>query len=284
MTTDGYDIRVMTAQDRARAVDWAAAEGWNPGAHDMDCFAGVDANGFFGGWLDGEMIAAISVVNYDDAFAFLGFYIVRPDFRGRGYGLRLWQAACTHAAGRLIGLDGVLQEQENYRRSGFDLAWRNIRFGGVPEPRPQLSDSVTIRPLTDLTPQVAALDARVFPAPRPAFWREWFGADGHQAAVALEAGETVGFATVRPCREGFKIGPLVARDRSVAEALLADLLTAVPDGQPVFLDVPEPNGDAQALARTLGLAPVFETARMYTGAAPVQELSLVYGVTSFELG
>ena len=55
-------------------------------------------------------------------------------------------------------------------------------------------------------------------------------------------------------------------------------------GEPVFLDVPEPNAEAVALAEGRDLAPAFETARMYTGPAPAIELTQLYGVTTFELG
>jgi len=53
---------------------------------------------------------------------------------------------------------------------------------------------------------------------------------------------------------------------------------------PVSLDLPEPNRDALALARTLDWTPQFETARMYTGQAPAIDLQRLYGVTTFELG
>jgi hypothetical protein len=51
-----------------------------------------------------------------------------------------------------------------------------------------------------------------------------------------------------------------------------------------FLDVPGINRDAIALAEDLGLTPVFETARMYTGKIPPLRLERIFGVTSFELG
>ena len=92
-----------------------------------------------------------------------------------------------------------------------------------------------------------------------------------------------GLAVLRPCREGSKIGPLFAEDPVAARALFAALLAAAPTG-PVFLDLPEPNADALAMARDAGMAPAFETARMYAGAAPVLPLHRVYGITSFELG
>ena len=41
---------------------------------------------------------------------------------------------------------------------------------------------------------------------------------------------------------------------------------------------------AIALAQDLGLAPVFETARMYTGDIPPLALERVFGVTTLELG
>ena len=52
----------------------------------------------------------------------------------------------------------------------------------------------------------------------------------------------------------------------------------------VFLDCPEPNRPATDLAARYGLSPVFETARMYRGAAPALPLARIYGITTFELG
>ncbi|HEY1364848.1 MAG TPA: GNAT family N-acetyltransferase, partial [Xanthobacteraceae bacterium] len=124
-------IRVMRPEEIAIAADWAAAEGWNPGLADAPCFATVDPEGFFIGERDGEPAATVSCVNYDARFAFLGFYIVRPDLRGRGYGLRMWNAAVAHAGARVIGLDGVVAQQDNYRKSGFALAYANVRYGGT---------------------------------------------------------------------------------------------------------------------------------------------------------
>ena len=124
-------IRTMRPDEISIAVDWAAAEGWNPGLADAACFATVDPDGFLIGELDGAPVATISCVNYDASFAFLGFYIVREDLRGRGYGLRIWNAAIAHAGARVIGLDGVVAQQENYKKSGFELAYANVRYGGT---------------------------------------------------------------------------------------------------------------------------------------------------------
>jgi len=77
--------------------------------------------------------------------------------------------------------------------------------------------------------------------------------------------------------------PPGADDLAGAEAVLAALVAAVGGGQ-IFLDVPSVNRDAVALAHAHGLAPVFETARMYTGPIRPVRLARVFGVTTFELG
>jgi hypothetical protein len=296
-------IRPMRPDDISIAVDWAASEGWNPGFADDACFATVDPRGFLIGEVDGAPVATISCVNYSDHFAFLGFYIVRADLRGRGYGLGIWNAAIAHAGPRVIGLDGVVAQQQNYRRSGFELAYANVRYGGTVAAPAALSAGAfssevdtgsrqenasnqkpDVVALTEIPlAAVAAYDATVFPAPRTAFLRAWINASGHRGHALVRHGALAGWGVIRPCRKGYKIGPLVADDRAAAEVVLSALLASVGGGE-IFLDVPGVNRDAVALAQDLGLAPVFETARMYTGAIPPLRLERVFGVTTFELG
>jgi GNAT superfamily N-acetyltransferase len=272
----------MRPDEISIAVNWAAAEGWNPGLADDACFAVVDPEGFFIGELDGAPAATVSCINYGARFAFLGFYIVREDLRGRGYGLRLWNAAIAHAGPRVIGLDGVVAQQQNYRKSGFQLAYANVRYGGTVA-APDAPKAAVIA-LSDVPlPDVEADDATVFPAPRSAFLAAWIGSPGHVGRALVRDGRLAGWGVIRPCRRGRKIGPLVADDRATAEVVLSALLVSVGGGE-IFLDVPSINRDAVALAQDFGLAPVFETARMYTGAIPPLRLERVFGVTTFELG
>jgi len=275
-------IRTMRPHEISIAVDWAAAEGWNPGLADAACFATVDPEGFLIGELDGAPAATVSCVNYSAGFAFLGFYIVRQDLRGRGLGLSIWNAAIAHAGPRVIGLDGVVAQQPNYRRSGFALAYANIRYGGVlaaPD-----APRAGVIPLTEVPlAAVQAYDATVFPAPRTAFLRAWIGSPGHVGRALVRDGRLAAWGVMRPCRKGRKIGPLAADDRAAAEAVLAALLAGAQGGE-IYLDVPSVNRDAVALAQGLGLTPVFETARMYSGAIPSLQLERVFGVTTFELG
>jgi RimJ/RimL family protein N-acetyltransferase len=279
---EGFEIRPMSRADLDLAVEWAAAEGWNPGLADAGCFHATDPEGFLMAFGAGEPVASISVVRYAGGFAFLGFYIVRPEFRGRGYGLRLWRAGMARLDGSTVGLDGVVGQQANYARSGFTLAHRNIRYGGVAR-----LDAPSDRRLTnigaDLVPAVAAYDRRFFPAPRGSFLQCWLRPEQRIGVALTETGAIQGYGVVRKCRSGHKIGPLFAETEDHADLLFRALASTATDG-PIFLDVPEPNRAGAKLAARHGLSPVFETARMYRGIAPALPLDDIYGITTFELG
>lgn len=277
----GYSIRHMRDAQLRTAIAWAAAEGWNPGLADDAAFLAADRNGFLAGWTEGQPIASISAVSYGGVFGFIGFYIVRPEWRGKGFGRRLWQAAMQRMNGQPLGLDGVVAQQENYRRSGFVLAHRNLRYAGRPqiEARPD----PRVRPVMGpLRTAVIAYDRAFFPAPRDSFMKAWLDPTQRLCLAYVEEGRVRGYGVIRPCREGRKIGPLFADDECVAEALFAAL--AAEGRGPVVLDPPEPNAAARALAERHGLAPVFETARMYRGGDPGLPLERIYGITTFELG
>lgn len=274
----------MRAAELPLALDWAAAEGWNPGLADAACFLAADPEGFLVAELGGEPVGCVSAVRYGEGFGFLGFYIVRPAFRGQGHGPALWRAAMARLRPGVVGLDGVVAQHANYRRSGFDLLHRNIRYAAAAPLAPTLADAPAALDAAAVPfAAIAAFDRRHFPAAREAFLRCWISAPGHVARVVPGADGLRGFAVLRPCREGSKIGPLFAAAQDVARALFADLLAAAPPG-PVFLDLPETNADALAMAREAGMSPSFETARMYAGPAPALPLQDIYGITSFELG
>jgi GNAT superfamily N-acetyltransferase len=98
----------MRREDLAFAIELAAREGWNPGLHDAECFFAADLGGFLIGERVGEPVGCISAVSYAGRYGFVGLYIVRPEYRGKGYGLRRWQtpgpAARTQCrTGRRLG-------------------------------------------------------------------------------------------------------------------------------------------------------------------------------------
>jgi hypothetical protein len=261
---------------------WARDEDWHPGDGDEYVFFPTDPGGLLVGRVGGRPVSSIAAIRYGTGHGFLGLYLTVPEFRGHGYGFRTWQAGLDRLAGRNIGLDGVVAQQENYRRSGFRHAWVTTRYEGVlagarTAPGVQVVEARSV-PFTELT----AYDRRFFPAERDAFLALWIIGPGRHGVAAVRDGKVVGFGVRRAAGDCDRIGPLFADDVAVAETLLAGLSTDYE--MPVLLDVPDTNAQAGQLAERLGLEPVWDTARMYTGGVPEIDLSGVYAVTTLELG
>src|SRR5215204_2292923 len=105
-----FEITVASVDDVQRMARWAADEGWNPGNTDALAFHAADPGAFLIGRLDGEPVTCISVVRYGSALGFLGFYIACPMVRGKGYGIKVWDAGMARLKGRNVGLDGVVAQ------------------------------------------------------------------------------------------------------------------------------------------------------------------------------
>ena len=289
MTTK-LDIRNMNRPEVDELITWATREGWNPGLHDAELFWSTDPEAFIAADLHGELIGAGAITSYAGEFGFMGFFIVRPEFRGKGLGNTLWHARLERLLARLrpgasIGMDGVFEMQDYYARGGFTFSHRNIRFRAeIPNPSPRQTDNETIVPLSDVPfEEVADYDRRCFPAPRPVFLRGWINQPDAMALACLRGGRLSGYAVVRRCVDGCKVGPLFANDAPAALALYARL-TGFAAGGPVFLDVPENNPTAVELVQHYRMHEVFGCARMYLGPRPDLSHERVFGVTTFELG
>ncbi len=267
-------VRTARADELPMILDWAAAEGWNPGRDDAAAFLAADPDGFFVNDVDGRPAAAISVVNHCDALAFLGLYLCRPEHRGQGHGWAIWQAALEHAGERTVGLDGVPAQQENYARSGFVKTGRTVRFAS--DITPVAHDGVA----SGAPAELIALDQAVNGAARPRFAAAWFTDTGHRRTLTAGPGTLV---TIRRCGDGAKIGPLIAPDAETAVKLVE--AAAASFGEPrVFVDIPDANPAGEALAGLLAATPVFETARMYRGKPPATDHSRLFGIATMELG
>lgn len=274
-------IRNMNLADMQTALDWAAAEGWNPGLHDAKAFYYTDPGGFFMATINGRPAGIISAVAYDETYGFIGFFIVRPEYRGNSLAMLLGKKAFDYLGNRTIGLDGVVNRLENYRAFGFEVAHNNTRFAGVAGGKADKR----VMALNDIPfNRLLAYDKAVSGFQRQTFLTHWINQPGCYAlALPDGSGNLLGYGVIRPCRTGYKIGPLFADGGENALVLFGSLCNCV-RGEQVFLDVPEHNQQALQMAGAAGMEPVFSTARMYSHGMPASDNGSVFGITSFELG
>ena len=228
--TKEFGIRNMTHSEVDELVGWAAQEGWNPGLDDADLFWATDPDAFIAAKLAGELIGGGAITSYQGEFGFMGFFIVRPEFRGKGLGNILWHSLRERLLARLrpgasIGLDGAFAMQDYYAKGGFVFSHRNIRFRAEIPKRPitPTVDNEDIVPLAEVPfDQVLAYDR------------------------CRRDGNLSGYGVVRRCGQGHKIGPLFADDAQTAYALYGHLAERAAGGPLVPRRPGEQSGCARA--------------------------------------
>jgi len=276
-------IRNMSRQDMDTAVEWAAIEGWNPGMHDAEIFYNFDPDGFFMAYIGDKPVGAISAVTYGYTYGFIGFFIVLPEYRGHRAGIELGRTGMERLWDRNVGIDGVENKIKTYGQYGFKIAYNNVRFEGVASLEHFAGREVLDARDVPLG-KIAAYDAKYFSLPREKFLARWIIQPEGAACCVEHDGNITGFGVMRPCRNGYKIGPLFADNERSAEEIFLSLVSKLKPGTPYYLDIPAVNRHALALVHKHNMNPVFKTARMYNREIPDIPVEGIYGVTSFELG
>ena len=267
-------------------VRWAEEEGWNPGPNDADVYYATDPDGFYGYYHKGNLIAGGSIVSYNKEFGFMGFFIVKPEYRSFGIGRKIWYQRRDMLLSRLnkdapIGMDGVIAMQPFYKKGGFEILFRDERYEKIGE---KFTIDKNIFPINDDDfNSILAYDRQCFGFSRPQFIKPWLKLPGNKTFKYVEDGELKGFAIVRKANKGYKVCPLFADDGTTAEELYKACLNSVV-GEPLYLDIPVINKEAVNIIKKYSATYVFECARMYYGKPPEVEMDKIFGITTFELG
>lgn len=267
-------------------VTWAKTEGWNPGPNDADVYWATDPDGFYGYFDNNKLIAGGSLVSYNSEFGFMGFFIVKPEYRGKGIGRKLWLQRRDTLLSRLnrnssIGMDGVVAMQPFYKKGGFEIAFKDIRYEKIGLAF-DVSKNISSINNEDLE-SILKYDKQCFGFARPVFMESWLNIPNNKTFKYVEEGQIKGFAIVRKAYTGYKICPLFADSEDIAQKLYEACLNSVID-EPLYIDIPTINKEAVNLVEKYEAKYVFECARMYYREAPKMQIDKVYGITTFELG
>jgi len=279
-----YEIRTASLEEMRKIhIKWCADLQWNPGLNDCASFISEDAQGVFLGCLDGEPIATVTGIRFGKDLGFVGVYICKQEHRGKGYGVQLFNHAMKWLEGRNIGLDGVLEQVPNYKKSGFKEVWTSARYECVG--KPILVPPSNLVNLKDFNfDAIVDFDAIHFSERRPNFLKTWIGSPGITALGLVDKeGKLTAMGVMRPAYTGFRIGPFFSTTPSDASILL-DQLLAFTGGSKAYLDIPDINQNAVQLMESRSFPCVFQCKRMYIREMPNIPINQVYGVTALELG
>ena len=288
-------IRPARASDIPEIVRWARSEEFAPGFGDVDIYRNTDKQGVWMGWVDSTPVGCIAGIKYNNIYGFIGLYIVRPEYRGQGYGHRLWEQALLHLQGvKCVGLEAASHLITNYAEWGFKTSSQTVRWQ-LFNAEDGLSAQAVLDPqdLNTVSGPEIPLEAikkydseREFTA-RPHFLSQWLEhPSGKVIALIDKYNHCHGFARIRPCLlpagEGWRIGPILADSPVLAKVLILNLL--IEHKGVILIDSPERNDNAQSLLSSLGFHEISATTRMYKGSHKAVLTKDVYGLACLELG
>jgi GNAT superfamily N-acetyltransferase len=278
---------------RAAELDDAAAlvaeAGWNQVAADWRIFLDLGTVYAVRNSV-GRVIATAATLPYGGRFAWISMVLVAGAYRRQGLASRL-MARCIEdlTAARVVPvLDATPAGRTVYVALGFEDAWgfhrlagRGTGHKGSLPPQPA---GVAIQPIDDtIYEDLCRYDADIFGADRSGVLARLRGRVPPAELVALREGRVCGVLLGRDGRSATQLGPLVAEDAVIAQALLARGLAAM-EG-PVYIDLADAQAPVRAWLTGFGFAAQRPLTRMlYRRSETFDDASRTFAVAGPELG
>lgn len=256
-------------QHLAGAMDLSRAANWNQNEADWRMMLRL-GTGFGLSAADSGLVASIMVLPYGNEFAWMSMVLVAPEFRRLGYASRMLRRALAYLRSRGVAavLDATPAGHEVYVQEGLRDTWGFQRYR-LGETRPvsgwQDVSGLKLRRLVGADwPQILTMDLPAFGASREPLLRA-LAARLPDAALVAERGEKIcGYLLGRDGREARQLGPLVAEDLPVAQALISHALDCVP--APLYADIVDRHTNLRNWALLQGFALQRPFTRMVHGA------------------
>jgi GNAT superfamily N-acetyltransferase len=216
----------------------------------------------------GRVVATASTLPHDGRFAWISMVLVNAGYRRQGLARRLMRRCIDDltSAGLVPVLDATPAGREVYRKLGFQDSWAYQRLTlkarrAAPE---QSRAQVDVRRIDDLAwDALCAYDADAFGARRGALLSRLRGRLPEAEYYAMRGGKIAGFMLGRDGRIASHIGPLIAEDEAVAQALLQRAVEAI--AGPIFLDFADAKTDTSRWLAAVGFTPARPLTRMLLG-------------------
>jgi GNAT superfamily N-acetyltransferase len=255
-------------QHLSGAMTLSLAANWNQNEADWSLMLAL-GKGFGLSAADGTLLATTVVLPYEDKFAWVSMVLVSPEYRRQGYASHLLRSAIAYLDARKLTplLDATPAGHEVYVQEGFRDTWKFRRYA--------LSESRAGYPLLDVSgvnigrlveadwPRLLALDKPAFGASREGLLRALSARLPEAALVARRGEKLCGYLLGRDGREARELGPLIAEDPAIAQALLTHALQEV--ATPLYMDILDRHAGLREWAQLLGFTVQRPFTRMVYG-------------------
>mgnify|MGYP000318106289 CR=1 FL=1 len=212
---------------------------WNQVMADWELLLRLSSGGAFVATYNGKGVGTVVTIEYEDLGSWIGMVLVNPTYRGRGIGTHLLKAALAYAQPKgPVLLDATALGQPLYHSLGFQVVGKVARLELVVPPSTINVETENISPLQGKhLGQLITYDQHKIQFNRAALIEDLFQREPGYAFVAYQQHQIVGYALGRAGSQFHHIGPLVADNREVAQALLGHVFAKTPQ-RAMIIDVP----------------------------------------------
>lgn len=232
-------FRTMRSDDIPAGLSLCRAAGWNQLSRDWELFLNVSPNDCRVAVDDsGKVVGTVTTVRYEDHFSWIGMVLVDPESRRQGIGMNLLKESLKILANETtVKLDATPAGREVYLKLDFRDEYYLSRMH-CPAVEIAMPNETRVRLIEqDDLFKIFKFDSKVFGAKRGNIlvWL-WKGAR-ELSFVHEKAGKIGGYCFGRYGQNYTHIGPVVARDESIAQELIVAVLEEC-SGKSVIIDAP----------------------------------------------
>jgi len=263
---DALGIRALVDSDLQFADSIRELAGWNQLPQDWLRLLQHDSDGCFLAEWEGRPAGTATTTAYGTDLAWIGMVIVHPDLRRHGIGRALLHHCIAHLQEKKVAcikLDATPLGKTVYDQLGFVDEWSLARWEAEGLHLNAEGSAQTEWLGQEPTPPLLQLDRGAFGVNRERMLQA-LAAQSEAVLHRTPDGKLDGYGMLRPGRNAFYLGPIVATSDHAGEAIARALLHRA-RGQRVFWDAPDATAGAVALAKELGFTQQRVLTRMHLG-------------------
>jgi GNAT superfamily N-acetyltransferase len=271
------NFRTMTTADIAFGMRLKAQNHWNQLEDDWQRQLDLEPDGCFVAEVRGVPVGTACCCVFDSV-AWINMVLVDRDQRGQGVGTSMMRHVLQYLDERgivSIRLDATVLGQPVYAKLGFTGDFTLERYEGILPSAPATGvmgeEGTAIEPLTEA--DLSALfefDQFITSTRRAELLRHLFTQHPKHAFKHTTHGQLDGYCLARPGSNAWQIGPIQASPPAGRALLLQAAVHFA--GQPVYLDAPTANAEANAVVQALGLTVQRSFLRMTRGRKVAERL------------
>lgn len=277
------------------AMELKNIAGWNQTEADWQSYLQLEQSGCFLAQVttpdEDPKAGTATAISYDGKVGWIGMVLVHPSKRNRGVGTVLMEKSIQYLHDNevpCIKLDATQMGRKVYVPLGFVDEYEVRRYESEKYMseglfHPMVSDEVY--PIsTEHMDALSHWDAEKFGVMRKKVLEHFQQRDPSLCYWVENNGQIRGYMMAHQGYEAYQIGPFVAEDEHVAEALFRQVLKQI-NGHKVFLDVPVPNADGIRIMEKYRFTVQRSFTRMYLGDNAFKgQPKAIFATSGAELG